>query len=174
MGCGFRTLWKRSEEHTSELQSQSNLVCRLLLEKKNKIFSTDSSAIMHEEFDSIFHSLILTHAISEQHLVAVDTYATDMQRPYCLLVAHRPSIYSAPSRTSGDLLQPAVEVGGLARENRSSGPAHAKLDAPRARRSGTPFGLSKRGRALNPLFFFLSEPAPTKSSPLPHPAALPF
>src|SRR2546427_7290392 len=28
----------RSEEHTSELQSQSNLVCRLLLEKKKKIF----------------------------------------------------------------------------------------------------------------------------------------
>src|SRR5205085_8061021 len=27
---------KRSEEHTSKLQSQSNLVCRLLLEKKNK------------------------------------------------------------------------------------------------------------------------------------------
>src|SRR5688572_32110256 len=26
---------ERSEEHTSELQSQSNLVCRLLLEKKN-------------------------------------------------------------------------------------------------------------------------------------------
>src|SRR2546427_2636892 len=29
----------RSEEHTSELQSQSNLVCRLLLEKKKKQFS---------------------------------------------------------------------------------------------------------------------------------------
>src|SRR5688572_22765211 len=29
-----RTLRRRSEEHTSELQSQSNLVCRLLLEKK--------------------------------------------------------------------------------------------------------------------------------------------
>src|SRR2546427_8558000 len=28
---------ERSEEHTSELQSQSNLVCRLLLEKKNQI-----------------------------------------------------------------------------------------------------------------------------------------
>src|SRR5205085_4150371 len=27
---------KRSEEHTSELQSQSNLVCRLLLEKKKR------------------------------------------------------------------------------------------------------------------------------------------
>src|SRR2546427_8590944 len=30
---------RRSEEHTSELQSQSNLVCRLLLEKKNIITS---------------------------------------------------------------------------------------------------------------------------------------
>src|SRR2546427_1191886 len=29
-------LIERSEEHTSELQSQSNLVCRLLLEKKKK------------------------------------------------------------------------------------------------------------------------------------------
>src|SRR2546427_7915726 len=29
-------LEERSEEHTSELQSQSNLVCRLLLEKKKK------------------------------------------------------------------------------------------------------------------------------------------
>src|SRR2546427_2786122 len=34
--------WYRSEEHTSELQSQSNLVCRLLLEKKKHktLFST--------------------------------------------------------------------------------------------------------------------------------------
>src|SRR2546430_3762427 len=31
---------QRSEEHTSELQSQSNLVCRLLLEKKKKRKST--------------------------------------------------------------------------------------------------------------------------------------
>src|SRR2546430_9085382 len=30
----------RSEEHTSELQSQSNLVCRLLLEKKNNSFTS--------------------------------------------------------------------------------------------------------------------------------------
>src|SRR5579859_5410603 len=34
----------RSEEHTSELQSQSNLVCRLLLEKKKKI----PGAVFHE------------------------------------------------------------------------------------------------------------------------------
>src|SRR5476649_2970468 len=32
----------RSEEHTSELQSHSDLVCRLLLEKKKYIFSENS------------------------------------------------------------------------------------------------------------------------------------
>src|SRR2546430_11499058 len=32
-----RTADMRSEEHTSELQSQSNLVCRLLLEKKQRL-----------------------------------------------------------------------------------------------------------------------------------------
>src|SRR2546430_12613699 len=43
--------WLRSEEHTSELQSQSNLVCRLLLEKKTKTNRlgtlTTESIIMH-------------------------------------------------------------------------------------------------------------------------------
>src|SRR2546430_6079428 len=34
---GDSSQFERSEEHTSELQSQSNLVCRLLLEKKNKL-----------------------------------------------------------------------------------------------------------------------------------------
>src|SRR2546430_5081505 len=34
-----KTMIERSEEHTSELQSQSNLVCRLLLEKKKTTHS---------------------------------------------------------------------------------------------------------------------------------------
>src|SRR2546430_13675940 len=37
---------KRSEEHTSELQSQSNLVCRLLLEKKK---NEREAELIHEE-----------------------------------------------------------------------------------------------------------------------------
>src|SRR2546430_9877382 len=37
---GRRCLRERSEEHTSELQSQSNLVCRLLLEKKTEQHET--------------------------------------------------------------------------------------------------------------------------------------
>src|SRR5690606_40679296 len=36
------TMFRRSEEHTSELQSRENLVCRLLLEKKKQTQNTDS------------------------------------------------------------------------------------------------------------------------------------
>src|SRR3712207_7306743 len=34
--CNCIIIWRRSEEHTSELQSRQYLVCRLLLEKKKK------------------------------------------------------------------------------------------------------------------------------------------
>src|SRR2546430_10274882 len=45
----------RSEEHTSELQSQSNLVCRLLLEKKNNDQLSPGSAqsILHHVHDAV-------------------------------------------------------------------------------------------------------------------------
>src|SRR5256885_8621714 len=41
--------WKRSEEHTSELQSPCNLVCRLLLETKNGRISHDDKQILDAE-----------------------------------------------------------------------------------------------------------------------------
>src|SRR5690349_22170506 len=41
IGLEFSQMF-RSEEHTSELQSRRDLVCRLLLEKKNKTNSKDS------------------------------------------------------------------------------------------------------------------------------------
>src|SRR2546430_11983701 len=37
----------RSEEHTSELQSQSNLVCRLLLEKKKKLTASNRTPAIY-------------------------------------------------------------------------------------------------------------------------------
>src|SRR5260370_10330914 len=44
-GAGLLTGEVRSEEHTSELQSHLNLVCRLLLEKKkNKLFTNESTS----------------------------------------------------------------------------------------------------------------------------------
>src|SRR2546427_9232266 len=39
----------RSEEHTSELQSQSNLVCRLLLEKKKNIKASARTHILIDD-----------------------------------------------------------------------------------------------------------------------------
>src|SRR2546430_7083015 len=48
----FWSGWRRrSEEHTSELQSQSNLVCRLLLEKKK---------IKHKITYTCYHNLYVT------------------------------------------------------------------------------------------------------------------
>src|SRR2546430_7157081 len=43
----FHPALHRSEEHTSELQSQSNLVCRLLLEKKKLNGRTRPAHILH-------------------------------------------------------------------------------------------------------------------------------
>src|SRR2546430_10034364 len=57
-----RRVSSRSEEHTSELQSQSNLVCRLLLEKKKNRQNNKTnrvravSSIMHE-VDFPYHVL---------------------------------------------------------------------------------------------------------------------
>src|SRR2546430_7544142 len=48
----------RSEEHTSELQSQSNIVCRLLLEKKKtKVLRTDSTDLISNEHSSLYTRL---------------------------------------------------------------------------------------------------------------------
>src|SRR2546427_8087538 len=45
----------RSEEHTSELQSQSNLVCRLLLEKKKKKQTTKKQLPRTQRDNEITH-----------------------------------------------------------------------------------------------------------------------
>src|SRR2546430_12734028 len=50
---------KRSEEHTSELQSQSNLVCRLLLEKKKKKLIISTSYISYMQSDATFDRVLL-------------------------------------------------------------------------------------------------------------------
>src|SRR2546430_6125064 len=55
--CRGTTPRRRSEEHTSELQSQSNLVCRLLLEKKKKIQEQHSGP-------SLLSTLSVTSSVS--------------------------------------------------------------------------------------------------------------
>src|SRR2546430_7151465 len=64
---GGRSKLSRSEEHTSELQSQSNLVCRLLLEKKKHplhlVYSPCHPLIMNN------YCLFLSSVISHSHYV---------------------------------------------------------------------------------------------------------
>src|SRR2546430_12339436 len=56
----------RSEEHTSELQSQSNLVCRLLLEKKNHLIKKQTRR--HGRPDSpLYTPLPCSHVYPSDH-----------------------------------------------------------------------------------------------------------
>src|SRR2546427_4874830 len=55
----------RSEEHTSELQSQSNLVCRLLLEKKKKLNNIPHFGLA-QEIDMLY-SLTAAYVSGAEH-----------------------------------------------------------------------------------------------------------
>src|SRR5256886_5037804 len=84
----------RSEEHTSELQSQSNLVCRLLLEKKKKINLTD-----HPK-----HTAPLSHILTQSPLSPCNPPQTVhppyLHRPYRVLSIHLLYSHDCPLTTS--------------------------------------------------------------------------
>src|SRR5438093_9458680 len=62
-----RAPWCRSEEHTSELQSLTNLVCRLLLEKKKKTNKklTSVQQLQYKQINTIQQSI--TQRTKTQH-----------------------------------------------------------------------------------------------------------
>src|SRR2546430_7429177 len=76
----------RSEEHTSELQSQSNLACRLLLEKKKKeiISTTGCVAATRAQSDSrdvpalnvLVDAMVITKAVG---IMLIRTHRTDSE-----------------------------------------------------------------------------------------------
>src|SRR3989454_7463092 len=74
-GSGLPVSWciGRSEEHTSELQSPCNLVCRLLLEKKKKqlkrINVLLSQAVNADQRERHHDELTVVHGIGEDLLV---------------------------------------------------------------------------------------------------------
>src|SRR2546430_9619205 len=74
MGVRPARYWftNRSEEHTSELQSQSNLVCRLLLEKKKKNSRHKHSLLVNCQYLSDFETIFPT--------------STKAVPPYCNLI----------------------------------------------------------------------------------------
>src|SRR5256885_12010908 len=64
-GYGTAQLGVRSEEHTSELQSPCNLVCRLLLEKKNKIVRICVGGDMYAD-DNLVRTAVCYHHMRYQ------------------------------------------------------------------------------------------------------------
>src|SRR6266581_799136 len=62
---------RRSEEHTSELQSPVHLVCRLLLEKKKKN-SPDHARSGKQDLIDKRHRLVLVGFLGQRHLVHQD------------------------------------------------------------------------------------------------------
>src|SRR2546430_4823876 len=89
-GSGSGSRHWRSEEHTSELQSQSNLVCRLLLEKKKghgaDKLSSGSRRPMHARF--ALASRCKPCAASLAHLANTD--ATWRPMASCEVLRHAP------------------------------------------------------------------------------------
>src|SRR5256885_901710 len=81
----------RSEEHTSELQSPCNLVCRLLLEKKKKITRFQCYTISERRYVSSYSDTRTPYSASPllppDHLHAVECRA---------LIIHRPAINHPP------------------------------------------------------------------------------
>src|SRR2546426_8949228 len=62
-----REVLKRSEEHTSELQSPCNLVCRLLLEKKKNPHKhqLDTTSLQYLELNNLFHNVLERNQFAE-------------------------------------------------------------------------------------------------------------
>src|SRR5260221_5454342 len=57
----------RSEEHTSELQSHSDLVCRLLLEKKKNLSGVGNVIVRATAISRcVWRSLIITHIVLDE------------------------------------------------------------------------------------------------------------
>src|SRR2546430_3045786 len=70
----------RSEEHTSELQSQSNLVCRLLLEKKK--ISRDDVDLRSKEYSKLL--LYSSYHVKKLLRLGSDVVETDVWKGwYC-------------------------------------------------------------------------------------------
>src|SRR3989440_2763824 len=71
----------RSEEHTSELQSRSDLVCRLLLEKKKKKIA--ASRVLTLEPSCMIRAISMTSAARKKHTASTSTpsYPSSLAMP---------------------------------------------------------------------------------------------
>src|SRR5256885_5247760 len=86
-GRSWRRTWPRSEEHTSELQSPCNLVCRLLLEKKKKDQLVARRLLEHQaNQDRRVEHVVMEHP--HEPLDAVHRPHTTPYSPLCIAVKY--------------------------------------------------------------------------------------
>src|SRR3712207_8615988 len=80
-------LGRRSEEHTSELQSRQYLVCRLLLEKKKRNHETSCVNMSHinECSDNISSRQALTDCSSANNIVTCSSHSTMIYTMFVML-----------------------------------------------------------------------------------------
>src|SRR5689334_23660422 len=85
--------WRRSEEHTSELQSQFHLVCRLLLEKKKNYNDLlDTFTYVNPQYGNYPYSINLHRAS-----LACDSSVFDNLRIIHLLLVHLSCVVLLPA-----------------------------------------------------------------------------
>src|ERR1039457_3404810 len=83
----------RSEEHTSELQSPCNLVCRLLLEKKNKTTAVTTQGERKQQMERWVHTLDAHSAVLESVHKVSGRVLDGLQHPHhfvFFLIIRRP------------------------------------------------------------------------------------
>src|SRR5256886_8391856 len=89
--CSYVT---RSEEHTSELQSQSNLVCRLLLEKKKQALVHCLPGCAHDPHRQQ-HPTSRADPTLPRPAIVLDPHATRTR------TLHRPALHSRETARDG-------------------------------------------------------------------------
>src|SRR5256885_1553553 len=164
----------RSEEHTSELQSPCNLVCRLLLEKKNLSYVAEQTAPVTSPCGTLLIVPARLHLQRVSHWLAVTRLDST---PECIgaYIQHhtRPlrhnRVAACTQRWPGDCTRPAT-----LRLCRNTPPCTRK--ASRAMVRGCSEFYVGQTPAVNrgSFFFFLTDPAPPEIYTLPPPDAFPI
>src|SRR5271167_2889693 len=90
----------RSEEHTSELQSRFDLVCRLLLEKKNKLHSDNFPTLTYLALD---YFVILTSSVQYNLTFSIAKNTISVVRIFFLMIRRPPRSTLFPYTTLFDL-----------------------------------------------------------------------
>src|SRR3712207_8131993 len=85
---------RRSEEHTSELQSRQYLVCRLLLEKKKKNYSSAIQLFYSIQYCTLFITRLPTHFHTSSDKIALDRKITLLNSSHANITHTRFSLKS--------------------------------------------------------------------------------